>query len=214
MATTISIITPWLNHSELCRMYGMAVSRADQIIIVDNGSEADHILPIRMMIAQRNNQNDVYIRNSKNLLFAKANNQGLKFANGDIVVFLNNDIEAPSNWLDQVRRDVQNGALYGPSKMARNLGGQMVDYIEGWCIAGRREVWEKLGGWDAEHYKGLYWEDNDLCYRALKAGFRLYQRRWDIAHFNNYTSKDTPGAYDHAGANQMELVRRIENGEI
>jgi GT2 family glycosyltransferase len=196
----ISIVTPWLNASELCPMYARGLAGAE-LVIVDNGSEAEHAERIRAMVERTNG---IYLRNEENRLFAEANNQGLAAATGDIIVFLNNDVECRAGFLEQVERDTEGGALYGPSKLEK-FGHP---YLEGWCIAAQRSVWEALRGWDAEYFTGLYWEDNDLCYRATKAGFLLIQRPWPVWHFNNYTSNRTPGAKDNSAGNMARFLER------
>lgn len=55
------------------------------------------------------------IRNERNLGFAVACNQGAQAARGDVLVFLNNDVELLPDWLDgllgQMERDPQVGAV-------------------------------------------------------------------------------------------------------
>jgi len=46
-----------------------------------------------------------------------------------------------------------------------------VDYIEGSCILIRRSVLDKIGLIDPNYF--AYWEENDLCMKASKAGFRI-----------------------------------------
>lgn len=197
---TISIITPWLDASELRSIYERTCTGAE-VIVIDNGSQAHHANAIKAMV---NRLNGRYIRNETNRKFAAANNQGVAVATGDIVLFLNNDVEAPAGWLKQVERDVKPGNLYGPSKQTRDTG----PYIEGHCIAATRDTWERLNGW-AEDYPGMYWEDNDLCWRASLMGIGLVETHWPVYHYGNYTSKRTNGAYDHSMANYQELVKRI-----
>jgi GT2 family glycosyltransferase len=200
---TVSIVTPWLNASELIPVYA-ATTRGAQIIIVDNGSERQHAerLEIFCMMA---GDRAIYIRNETNAGFSHANNQGLAVATGEIVMFLNNDVQGRGAWLERVELEVQPGALYGISIL--NKHGY--DYIEGWCIAARRAVWDALNGWDQDYYAGLYWEDNDLCFRAHKAGIGLVRTTWPLWHFNNYTSSKTPGAYDNSAENEQRFLRRI-----
>ena len=198
---TISIITPWLNNSQLVRTYEPSVKGAE-VIIVDNGSEPAHAAMLAGMVRRLGG---VLIRNEDNRGFAAANNQGLAQATGDIIVFLNNDIEAPAPaWLEQVERDVEVGVLAGPSLQYRHG----IAYIEGYCIAGRREVWEQLGGWPAD-LPGMYWEDNILCLQAQRAGIRLKATNWPVWHFSNYTSRQTPGAYDHSAANERVFLEML-----
>lgn len=197
----ISIVTPWLNASELVPVYE-STTRGAQIIIVDNGSDWQHARHIEALCHRTGG---VYIRNNENAGFSHANNQGLKVALGEIVMFLNNDVQARGAWLERVEREVQPGALYGVSML--NKHGY--DYIEGWCIAAQRAVWDALGGWDETYYTGLYWEDNDLCFRAHKLGVRLCRMTWPLWHHNNYTSRKTPGAYDHSAENERRFLERV-----
>jgi GT2 family glycosyltransferase len=200
----ISIITPWLNHSELIPMYECGKGGA-QVIIVDNGSEPKHAALIEQMCRKLCGE---YIRNDINRGFSTANNQGLAAAAGDIIVFLNNDVETRDGWLNQVARDVQPGALYGPSLMSKHG----LAYIEGWCIAGCRDVWTRLGGWDDQYYQGLYWEDNDLCYRAMFYGIKLLRRTWPVWHRGNYTTEGMfVEATAHSAENERKFLERVRS---
>ncbi len=197
----ITVVTPWLNASELCKVYAKSVVGADQVIIVDNGSMPYHQAAIRKMV---NDLGGVYIRNEKNNKFSKANNQGLAVATGNVVVFMNNDVEFRGDW-SVVERETPPDGIAGPS-IQNKLG---VDYIEGHFIAARRTVWNDLGGWPAD-LPGMYWEDNIVCLEAIRKGYQLIKTNWPVWHFNNYTSRNTPGAYDLRGLNQAEFVRRLE----
>lgn len=197
----ITVITPWLNASELIPVYEAGVAGA-QVIVIDNGSLSEHAMALQAMCERLGG---VYVRNDSNVGFARANNQGLARADGEIVVFMNNDVECRPGWLTQVEHDVQSGALYGPSLLER--GG--LPYIEGWCIAGVLSDWLALGGWDDEYYTGLYWEDNDVCFRAVRRGMTLKRTFWPVWHYGNYTSAKTPGAYDAAAENERRFWARV-----
>ena len=201
----VSIVTPWLNHSELCPVYERSVKGA-QVIVVDNGSIESHKWAILAMVKHLGG---VYIRNEENRLFAAANNQGLEQATGEIVLFMNNDVECRPGFLDKVAADVKPGGLYGPSLLAKHG----LAYLEGWCIAAYREVWLSLKGWDAEYYSGLYWEDNDLCWRAAQMGYTLNEVAWPVYHYNNYTSGNMPGAMDKSAENEAKFLERVRAGE-
>ena len=47
-----------------------------------------------------------------------------------------------------------------------------VDYVDGACFLIKREVIEKVGMFDPRYF--VYWEDNDLCFRARKAGYKMF----------------------------------------
>ena len=193
----ISIITPWLNCSELCDLYERSHGRAE-IITVDNASRSEHAIKIKEMTQRMGGQ---YLRNRTNNKFAKANNQGYKLASHDIVVFLNNDTMAPSGWVFQVEDDVKDGALYGVSMGVRMIAGKTLPYIEGWCIAATKATWERVGLWH-ESLSGMYWEDNILSLQAMKAGVKLQATNWQVQHINNYTTNRTPNVLDSVAENQ------------
>ena len=201
----ITIITPWLNHPELIPEYEKAVHGAE-VIIIDNNSDEQSAQAIREMVVRLNG---TYIHNSANAGYAKANNQGLEAATGEVTIFLNNDITAPPGWLDSLA-NIRGGALYAPSMGMRYVDGSGVLYLEGWCLIGRTSDFRKIGGW-AQDWDGLYWEDNELCWRAMRAGLSMRTLPLKIKHINNYTSKDTPGAYDRSEANHARFEQIVRN---
>lgn len=58
-----------------------------------------------------------------------------------------------------------------------------VDYISGASIMIRRELWERIGGFD-ERYEPAYFEDSDLAFEVRKLGFKVvYQPASVVVHF-------------------------------
>lgn len=58
-----------------------------------------------------------------------------------------------------------------------------VDYISGASIMVRRDLWEKVGGFD-ERYVPAYFEDTDLAFQARSLGYRVvYQPNSVVVHF-------------------------------
>ncbi len=63
-----------------------------------------------------------------------------------------------------------------------------VDAISGAFMMLRREVYEKIGGFDPEFF--MYGEDLDLCYRTQKAGFKVYYvHTTQIIHYKGESTK-------------------------
>ncbi len=181
---TISIVTPFLNGLDLLADYEQATIGAE-LILIDNGSDPATADALASLPAERGK----VIRNETNIGFAAANNQGYAAATGDIIIFLNSDIAGDPLWLKYVADDVKDGALYGPSLNRQLVYGIWLPYIEGWCIAATRATWRRLfdpgtsiGPWDNWSYPGPYWEDNDLCYRAMEQNISLVQTQWPIQH--------------------------------
>lgn len=89
-----------------------------EIILIDNGSKENFQLPIL------NFQNLRLIKNAKNLGFARANNQGIKVAKGDYVLFLNSDTVIKDNVIGEMSKWMDKNSKIGISscKLLNNDG--------------------------------------------------------------------------------------------
>lgn len=86
------------------------------------------------------------------------------------------------------RRRAVTGTLPGP----RGSTPYAVDWVDGCCIAVRREVLEKAGVFDERYF--MYFEETDLCQRAHRAGWSVVvvpaARVW-------HEASPAPGAHWH-----------------
>jgi len=99
------------NRKELLRacLASLACQRDVEFetIVVDNGSSdgsadmAAHDFGVRV------------IRNTHNLGFCAANNQGIAAARGEFIALLNNDAEAEPDWLAELQRACASGPQIG-----------------------------------------------------------------------------------------------------
>lgn len=212
MPPDVSIITPWLDHPQFIEDYERAVSAPGvQTIIIDNGSSSANAALLHDMV---NRLRGTYLRNEENRWFSAANNQGLRAAEGRIVLFLNNDISAKPGWLDCVRSEITPAALFGPTIGQLVLEGQTIPYVEGWCVAALREVWDVLGGWDERAFAMPYFEDGDLSLRSTRLGFRLVRTDWPVFHKKNGTCVDVPGVPLAFERNREALAARVRGDVI
>lgn len=219
---SISIVSPWAGDTangpnSLLPDYYVAIQGA-HVVTVDNA--CDHVTATNLT-AMHEQIGGEYIRNSANRGFAAANNQGYARATGDIIIFLNSDIAADPRWLQAVAADVRDDALYGPSLQHQLVYGMWLPYLEGWCVAGTRATWERViapakyrrplprGPWDADHYPGPYWEDNDLCLRALQADIQLIQTAWPIQHKGGRTAGPILRHGDSFERNRATFAARV-----
>jgi hypothetical protein len=132
------------------------------------------------------------IRNERNAGFVKAANQGMAVSDAPYVCLMNNDTVATEGWLDEMvsvmraRPDI--GVINPSSNTSGQFPGGMTidDYAlslkalrgqvqelytcRGFCMLVRRAVIDRVGLLD-EAYSVGYFEENDYCRRALKAGF-------------------------------------------
>lgn len=178
---TISVVTPWLNHLELAEDYWQALDPelglGDEVLVVDNAS----VPPLTF----------ASIRSETNLGFAGGCNLGLRAAQGDAVLFLNNDIAlGKAGWLQAIREAVEPGVLVGELRDGPHtaVNGKRYPYLDGWCLAGMKEDLLELGGWDESLQEPSYYSDNVLCLEARAAGFSLREVRVALRHKENATA--------------------------
>lgn len=142
------------------------------------------------------------ILNEDNLGFSAGNNVGLRAATGDVLVLLNNDTYVTPGWVrglcNHLRDDPKLG-LVGP--VTNNIGNEakldiqyedMAGMIREagrhtrrhpgvrfpmrtaafFCVAMRREVYERVGDMDEAFGVGFF-EDDDYCRRIEQAGLQV-----------------------------------------
>ncbi len=207
-----------------------AVNIKYEIIIIDNASDDGSAEFIKDKYP-----NVKLIVNNKNLGFSKANNLGLKIAQGKYFLILNPDTLLREDTLQKMIEFYQStpdaglagckilnpdGSLQlacrrsfpGPWTSFCKVTGLStifpkskifarynltyldenqtceVDAISGSFMMMKREVYEKIGGFDEEFF--MYGEDLDLCYRIQKAGYKVYYvHDTQIIHYKGESTK-------------------------
>ncbi|WP_460318037.1 glycosyltransferase [Pseudomonas ogarae] len=169
-----------------------------QLIVVDNGSEdgtGDYLERLRQAVPTAK-----VILNLDNRGFSAANNQGLREADGDILLLLNNDTVVPDGWLDPLVRHLRNPSIGMVGPVTNAVGNeakievsytdiqQMQDFADRYtearkgrsfdismlamfCVAFRRGILEEVGYLDEAFGIGMF-EDDDYSRRVQAAGYR------------------------------------------
>jgi GT2 family glycosyltransferase len=163
-----------------------------EIIVVDNGSQdgtIEYCYRERLKLVSM----------PMNRGFPVACNYGLHIATGNALMLLNNDTVVTPNWLDNLLRCLYSSediGMVGPvtnyasgkqqiQEPFTNIADMVVKYnkpdptlwqetarLVGICLLFKREMLDKVGFMD-ERFSPGHFEDDDLCYRARLAGYRL-----------------------------------------
>jgi GT2 family glycosyltransferase len=240
----VSIVIPNRNAAEVLRqcLNGLLDGtdyNPRELVIVDNASTDPEVLGLYNTVARR--QLGRVVPFQKPFNFSAACNAGAAAARGELLLFLNNDIEVlDPGWLEELVRwarrpeiGVVGAKLLYPDRTIQHAGvvfglglvghifsrGREETFtpfgspescrnylaVTGACQMMRREVFEKLGGYD-ERFR-LSFSDVVLCMRAWEAGYRVvYTPYARLVHHESHTRKREDSAED------MELLARYLRG--
>jgi GT2 family glycosyltransferase len=199
----LSIVIPVWNNWDFTKncLKDLSHLKDVEIIVVDNGSTDETNKELQ-------NFNVEVITIKKNLGFAKACNNGFVIAEGDYVMFLNNDIKViknKSNWINPIIEAAQDGGLVGPTvgilksdfsfvKESNKIPKGGYSYMSGWNVTAKREVWDSLiiegeNGPFSTEFGIAYFEDTDLGFRAREQDIPFKIVNVPVKHFGKMTSK-------------------------
>ncbi len=199
-SASFSIVVCTYNRAEMlanCLRHLRTIQHPDFEILVVNGPSQDHTQDVLKSFPE------VRTLSTAKRNISASRNCGLQRARGDLVAFLDDDSEAPPQWLRELSRcftdprvggvggrvvrddgetDFQNGLLnrYGlvrpdlPEPGSHNdPGGEWFNTVQGTNCAFRRSALEGIGGFD-ESYE-YYHDEASVCFSLIQAG-------WQISH--------------------------------
>lgn len=223
-----SVVIPTCDRPETLAQCLRCLAGAEAEIIVtdDSNSEATHTLVECEFPAAR------WIRGPQRGPAANRN-CGARAATGDWLAFVDDDCEPQPGWIEALRRsamdaEVVEGRTLAPGATDSPLE-EHVENLHGgvlWScnLALRREVFERLGGFD-EDFREAAGEDMEFAWRIARAGVRvrfaadalvhhpprrvgwrgLWRRTWMIRWMSLYRSK-TGQMRAWPGATVQEIV--------
>jgi len=144
------------------------------------------------------------------------------------LVLGHNDIHLGSpDWLTILVTPLlaQKKRLVGPRYIDSNgfteVDGKITPYLDGWAWAFHRDFLQDVGYFD-ERFKGSYFEDVELCWRAQRHGYELYEATGlPITHDYGATCLNGPHYDDLDGIgvpavserNHLLFVDKIRSGD-
>ncbi len=158
------------------------------------------------------------ISNPTNMGFAATCNRGASESIGDVLLLLNSDTIVPRAGLIRLIESLMSsGSIAAAGPLSNNVGHFQrtpatytdishislfaedfaqkeaedvdTDMLVGFCLAVKRSAWNEVGPLDETFGTGLF-EDNDLCHRLRRAGYRLVISSRAFIHHEGNRSLD------------------------
>lgn len=172
----------------------LAEDLVHEVVVVDNASPDEAATVVEEFACK-------LVHNENNKGYAAACNQGLEASTGDVIVFLNSDTYVTRAGLTELVNSLLSSGTIGAAGpytnncahlqrvpvtytslatvelfardwAARQAQDRECDMLVGFCLAARRATLDEIGGFDERFGLGTF-EDNDLCYRLRRAGYKL-----------------------------------------
>lgn len=195
---TVSVVIPNYNGEKLLQKNLPKVVGAmnykknliKEIIVVDDGSSDGSVDLVKSNFPEVR-----LIRHKINRGFSATVNLGVKAAKTNFICLINNDVIPEKDFLVSTFKHFKKDDTFAVSLHEEGYGWAKGVFEDGyiahapgkedtkvhttfWVNGGsgvfRKSLWKKLGGMDDTLLSPFYWEDLDLCYRALKRGYKLY----------------------------------------
>jgi GT2 family glycosyltransferase len=214
----VSVIIPNLNGAEIlpsCLRSLKNQGIALEVILIDNGSMDNSILITKSCWPET-----FIISNDSNRGFAEACVQGAAAAHGDLLLFLNTDVELAEHTVDVLVSELGGhpevgacqptmrsalgrldsaGSLFTKTgflhhitedELTADLSSSLRFSLKGACLLVRRSAYEAVGGFDPSYF--AYFEETDLCWRMQIAGWHLlYVPKANVLHLAGSTTTKT-----------------------
>lgn len=206
----LSIITLTYNKLEYTKKFVKSLykyTKDFELIIVDNGSTDGTVEYLKSI------PNVKLVLNKENLGYSKGNNQGIEIAEGEYIGFFNNDILLAPDWfetIEEIFNKEEKLAFISPRHINPHFDKtnenrflkyfkkrfhyakqyeKNFDACEFSCVVTKKDVINKIGVFD-ENYTPAFFEDNDIKYRAILAGYDVcVANEICFYHFGSITSR-------------------------
>lgn len=194
------------------------------LIMIDNGSTDGSVDYLSGIAEQKDNFK--LICNKDNVGVIRGRNQGWDFfcsdgkAGSDYIIFLDNDQFVEKGWLQQHHEALsKSGAdivgaeawlmnsMFMPVKHCKHSSAKWT-YIGAGGMMMHKSVPEKIGMFD-ERFGKAFFEDPDVCFRAIDHGYKLYWNyRVKIVHLAHQTLGKNPKKMEIFKKSMLEFQQK------
>jgi GT2 family glycosyltransferase len=208
------IVTNWNGRKLLEKFLEKVIvnsPEAQEIILADDASTDKSLIFAKYL--QKKYPKLKILTHKKNLGFSRNSNRAANRATGEILVFLNNDINPHPNYIKNSLKHFANPSVIGVgfSELGHENYGSIYwkngylqlrpgyskkTHISAWLSGGssmlRKDYFLKLGGFD-HIYEPFYFEDLDLGLRAWRSGYTmLWEPNSIVEHRHESTTSKFP----------------------
>jgi GT2 family glycosyltransferase len=144
-------------------------------------------------------------------------NRAAKKGHAEWVVVANNDLIFGDNWLEPLLAaghpvvSPKCPARESQSRIIENTTGDITGvHFSGWCFAIKRDLWERIGGFDESF---SFWCSDDAVIEQVKAfGIApMLVPASKVEHLGSVTLRQTPDPEEKLTQQQLEIFRRKYN---
>ena len=212
----VSVVTIGWNHSHLLKNFLRSLeavtppewAEKTELVVVNNAS-VDDTGPFldEWRTTTAGPRFKQVIHSDTNRGYAGGNNLGVCAARGEYLLLVNNDVLFDGNAIEYCLRRYQKEprSLLGRKLVKSHgqwntLNGQVVCYLEGWCLFASAAIFRELGIWRDGVFTGVFdeafspafFEDVALSLRASLRQIELRQESIPARHLGSRTVKMTP----------------------
>jgi GT2 family glycosyltransferase len=205
----VTILSVTYESAAIVNSLVKTLDRFSSVIVIDNASKDETAIALAAKLPHA-----TVIRNAANVGFGPANNQGLALATTPFALLLNPDCDitvealeqllacagrypsaaiiAPQGWHAEGKPQASYRQAFHEKRAAQAYripdGTCSAKWLHGCCMLVRVDALRRFGGFDERFF--LYYEDDDLCLRALQAGHDcLLEPLAQVLHAGGKSSK-------------------------
>ncbi|MFN3266376.1 MAG: glycosyltransferase family 2 protein [Deinococcales bacterium] len=219
MLESLTVIIPSFNGAQALTKTLAELKRqqlAARVLVIDGGS-SDSSQAVVL-------EHGFDLLEVQNHGYGHALNRGIEHSSTPFLALMNSDVLMPQATLEAAVLRLQNPRLgaVGPLPLCADGSRQHsfsflylpnhlkidkplpVKMLHGYCLLTRRDVLERVGGFDERFF--MYNEEYDWCWRVLKAGYALEMIPQSAIHFGGASTPKNPDIFFEGRRGGMLLV--------